>query len=392
VLAQVLAAMHSTLTLYLCSGPLLLCVIDWWHSARRREAAGQTVLSLYASRLWRSAHENGPRLVKLVVVAPTLTWSAGQFVYLNVPAIDPHYWYPCYLSSDPNRADKQVSVHLLAPSDAALLAPSDASASANVPGSPSFLNSVADLVEKGQSARCALSIDGPYGHTHLRHDWKTAYDQFVLICGGIGAAPIMSYLSDLLHCHASNLLPHLTAVHVVWVVPDEAAISNWFAPLIIQCVAAGAPFFLHIYVTGSLARRMAAIGADPHAIELSVLSATTPASVDMLTLKTADAVAHVPVRRTRPDVLALVTRLASRRPSVVDEEEDEEEHAGATSEATSREREQLMRDLDGARRASGRDVGAVVACGPNALVLDALQAAASSGWHAHALASPQELF
>jgi ferredoxin-NADP reductase len=378
--------MHSSLTLYLCIGPFLLCLIDWWHAARRRDVASQTLLSLYSSRLWQSEH--GHRVLKLVVSAPSLAWSAGDFVYLNVPAIDPHYWHPCYLSSDPNRADKQVSVHLSAPSRSALIVPS---ATVMAPGSLSFVNSVADSVEKGKSAQCAMRIDGPYGYTDLRHDWKTAYDQFVLVCGGMGAAPIMSYLSDLLHCHTSTLLPHLSAVHLVWIVPEDAAVANWFAPLIIQCMAVGAPFFLHIYVTGSSARRTASPDADPHAVELSVLSSSSATASDMLTVKTADAVAHVPVRRTRPDVMALVTRLASRRSSLTDEDDGHGDHDDSITPDASREREQLMRDLDGARRASGRDVGAVMVCGPSSLVHDALHAAASIGWHAHSLASPNEL-
>lgn len=62
---------------------------------------------------------------------------------------------------------------------------------------------------------------------------------------------MMAVLGDLLHAHARGALNHVKSVHLVWVNQSVEPVHHWFPALLAAVRAAGAPFHLHCYATGS---------------------------------------------------------------------------------------------------------------------------------------------
>mmetsp|Transcript_104817 Transcript_104817/g.302388 ORF Transcript_104817/g.302388 Transcript_104817/m.302388 type:complete len:552 (+) Transcript_104817:98-1753(+) len=147
-------------------------------------------------------HTNGSR-TKMDIVA-------GQYAFINVPAISIHEWHPFTISSAP--ADGHTTHHI----------------KAMAPGS--FTDRLHGLVSTHPNPRdLEVHVEGPFGvGVETKH-----YDQIVLVAGGIGITPCHALLRDLVQKHkagpGSSALSQLRSVTLIWTA-RYPSLFNMFEP------------------------------------------------------------------------------------------------------------------------------------------------------------------
>lgn len=160
---------------------------------------------------------------------PSFKYKAGQWLFLQVPAVSNTQWHPFTITSCP--FDPYVSVHVRqvgdftrALGDALGCGPSQAKTYDGL--DPMGMYEIA--LQNGQKMP-ALRIDGPYG--------APAEDVFdneiaVLIGTGIGVTPWASILKNIWHMRASPNPPRrLRRVEFIWVCKDTTSFE-WFQTLL----------------------------------------------------------------------------------------------------------------------------------------------------------------
>lgn len=190
---------------------------------------------------------------------PSMRYKAGQWLFLQVPAVSGFQWHPFTITSCP--FDPYVSVHVRqvgdftrALGDALGCGPSQAKEYDGL--DPNGMYEIA--LANGQKMP-SLRIDGPYG--------APAEDVFdneiaVLIGTGIGVTPWASILKNIWHLRAGPNPPkRLRRVEFIWVCKDTSSFE-WFQTLLSSLEAqsasaadsAGGPEFLriHTYLTQRL--------------------------------------------------------------------------------------------------------------------------------------------
>lgn len=158
-----------------------------------------------------------------------MTYKAGQWIFINVPAVSTQQWHPFTITSCP--FDPYVSIHVRQVGDftralASALGAGPEQADLYDELDPMGMYEVA--LQNGQEMP-KLRIDGPYG--------APAEDVFenevaVLIGTGIGVTPWASILKNIWHMRLSPNPPkRLRRVEFIWVCKDTTSFE-WFQALL----------------------------------------------------------------------------------------------------------------------------------------------------------------
>ncbi|KAJ7103602.1 NADPH oxidase [Mycena belliarum] len=196
--------------------------------------------------------------MELRIIKPSFKYTAGQWLFIQVPEISGFQWHPFTITSAPK--DPYVSIHIRqvgdwtrALGDRLGVGPSVVAAmtSAAMKGSEKSEkngSSRGDFVELDASSGVALPnvrIDGPFG--------APAEDVFdvevaVLVGAGIGVTPFASILKDIWYRQRSGNCGTLRRVEFFWICRDAPSFG-WFQSLLSEIEAAQAdPNFLRINV------------------------------------------------------------------------------------------------------------------------------------------------
>lgn len=138
---------------------------------------------------------------------PDFTFSCGQYLYVNIPAVAPHEWHPFTISSAPS--DRVVNCHI------------------KDMGPDSFTGKLHALAQLDPDpSSLVVNIDGPYG------EWfdHSKFDRVLLVAGGIGVTPVHSIFRELWHLTGSGHC-RCQCVNLVWSVRNPAAIDPFLATL-----------------------------------------------------------------------------------------------------------------------------------------------------------------
>ncbi len=144
-----------------------------------------------------------------------IKFEAGQYIYLNYPAISKFEWHPFTVTSAPD--DEYVSVHIRSNGD--------------------WTNELAKTFKafempspNSNDAKLDLHIDGPYGS--CAEDVFT-YSKVILIGAGIGVTPYASILKHISNMFKSKKLSNtdLNKVFFFWICPNMNTFE-WFGSLL----------------------------------------------------------------------------------------------------------------------------------------------------------------
>jgi len=194
--------------------------------------------------------------MELRIVKPSFKYTAGQWLFIQVPDVSRWQWHPFTITSAPE--DPYVSVHIRQVGDFTKglgerlgVGPSVVAAmtQAAMKGSEKEQTTRGDFVEidsnTGGSSLPNVRIDGPYG--------APAEDVFknevaILIGAGIGVTPFASILKHIWYRQKKGTLGTLRRVEFFWVCRDAPSFG-WFQSLLQEVEAAQAdPNFLRINV------------------------------------------------------------------------------------------------------------------------------------------------
>ncbi|KAJ7169810.1 NADPH oxidase A [Mycena filopes] len=196
--------------------------------------------------------------MELRIVKPSFKYTAGQWLFIQVPEISKFQWHPFTITSAPK--DPYVSVHIRqvgdftrALGDRLGVGPSVVAAmtSAAMKGSEKNEKTGStrgDFVELDSSSGLSLPavrIDGPFG--------APAEDVFevevaILVGAGIGVTPFASILKDIWYRQRQGNCGTLRRVEFFWICRDAPSFG-WFQSLLSEIEAAQAdPNFLRINV------------------------------------------------------------------------------------------------------------------------------------------------
>nr|AUB29459.1 NADPH oxidase complex component NoxA [Volvariella volvacea] len=234
----------------------------------------------FGERVWREIRaRRATRLSKVLVhpsgamelriVKPSFKYTAGQWLFLQVPEVSRWQWHPFTITSAPE--DPYVSVHIRQVGDFTYalgerlgVGPSVVKAMTNaamngVEKDEKLYGTRGDFVEIDSSTAGKplpiVRIDGPYG--------APAEDVFscevaVLIGAGIGVTPFASILKHIWYRQRKGTLGTLRRVEFIWVAKDAPSFG-WFQTLLQEVEAAQAdPNFLriNIYLTQKIGEDM----------------------------------------------------------------------------------------------------------------------------------------
>jgi NADPH oxidase len=198
--------------------------------------------------------------MELRILKPSFKYTAGQWLFMQVPEISRWQWHPFTITSAPE--DPYVSIHIrqvgdftralgdrLGAGPSVVAAMTSAAMKGAEVDEKGPLGSRGDFVELDAGATSrplpAVRIDGPYG--------APAEDVFnvevaVLIGAGIGVTPFASILKHIWYRQKKGNLGSLRRVEFFWVCRDAPSFG-WFQSLLQEVEAAQAdPNFLRINV------------------------------------------------------------------------------------------------------------------------------------------------
>jgi len=225
----------------------------------------------FGERVWREIRaRKATRLSKVLVhpsgamelriIKPSFKYTAGQWLFVQVPDVSGWQWHPFTITSAPE--DPYVSVHIrqvgdwtrslgerlgAGPSVVASLTQA-AMKGAEKDEKASYGIGRGDFVELDSASASSLPlvrIDGPYG--------APAEDVFkcevaVLVGAGIGVTPFASILKHIWYRQKKGNLGALTRVEFFWVCRDSPSFG-WFQSLLQEVEAAQMdPNFLRINI------------------------------------------------------------------------------------------------------------------------------------------------
>ncbi|KAH9082003.1 NADPH oxidase [Lactarius deliciosus] len=175
--------------------------------------------------------------MELRIVKPSFKYTAGQWLFIQVPDVSRWQWHPFTITSAPE--DPYVSVHI--------------PLGERVGAGPSVVAALTQAAMKAVNVLFpVVRIDGPYG--------APAEDVFnveiaVLVGAGIGVTPFASILKHIWYRQRSGKLGSLRRVEFFWICRDAPSFG-WFQSLLQEVEAAQAdPNFLriNIYLTQKIA-------------------------------------------------------------------------------------------------------------------------------------------
>jgi NADPH oxidase len=234
----------------------------------------------FGERVWREirarrstklskvlVHPSGA--MELRIVKPSFKYTAGQWLFIQVPDVSSFQWHPFTITSAPE--DPYVSVHIrqvgdftkavgdllgVGPSVVASLTKAAMQTTEKSEGNTVLGRG--DFVEVDANTSRAMPvvrIDGPYGAPS--EDVFKA-DVAVLVGGGIGVTPFASILKHIWYRQRRGNLGALKRVEFFWVCRDAPSFG-WFQSLLAEVEAAQTdPNFLriNIYLTQKISEDM----------------------------------------------------------------------------------------------------------------------------------------
>lgn len=272
-----LAIFHAGSVFLAAAGGILGLIVE--HMIRRRKRARKT--SIVEKAALRSA------VTRLEIARPPgFVFSAGDYLFLRIPAIARHEWHPFTISSAPEVPALTVHIRTLGNWTAALR------------------RRVEEDEATGSTEPLVAHVDGPYG-SPSRHilDAKCA----VLIGAGIGVTPFASILESILLRAKSGAGTTLEKVHFIWLNRDAYSFE-WFAALLADLESHDDKrlFDVHAYMTGGRA------GASAMGLEIARLVRRERGKGDLVTgLQATTHMGH-------PDFRAILTDIARQHASGID--------------------------------------------------------------------------
>ncbi|KZP04159.1 NADPH oxidase [Athelia psychrophila] len=205
--------------------------------------------------------------MELRIIKPTFKYTAGQWLFIQVPDISGFQWHPFTITSAPE--DPYVSVHIRQVGDwthalgervgagPQVVAAMTKAAMKGSEKQDDGLGERGNFVELDNSSGAlpAVRIDGPYG--------APAEDVFncevaILVGGGIGVTPFASILKHIWYRQQKGTLGSLRRVEFFWICRDAPSFG-WFQSLLQDVEAAQVdPNFLriNIYLTQKIGEDM----------------------------------------------------------------------------------------------------------------------------------------
>jgi NADPH oxidase len=194
--------------------------------------------------------------MELRILKPSFKYTAGQWLFIQVPDVSNFQWHPFTITSAPD--DPYVSVHIRQVGDwtqalgervgagPAVVASMTKEAMKGKEKDDAIYGTRGDFVEIGGNKNLpAVRIDGPFG--------APAEDVFncevaVLIGAGIGVTPFASILKDIWYRQQRGSTGILKRVEFFWVCRDAPSFG-WFQSLLQEIEASQAdPNFLRINI------------------------------------------------------------------------------------------------------------------------------------------------
>jgi len=233
----------------------------------------------FGERVWREirarrstklskvlVHPSGA--MELRVIKPSFKYTAGQWLFVQVPDISRWQWHPFTITSAPE--DPYVSVHIrqvgdftyalgerlgVGPQVVASLTKAAMQASEKRDGSNLGRGDFVEIDSNTAQTMPEIRIDGPYG--------APAEDVFdaevaVLVGAGIGVTPFASILKHIWYRQRRGDLGALKRVEFFWICRDAPSFG-WFQSLLQEVEAAQVdPNFLrmNIYLTQKISEDM----------------------------------------------------------------------------------------------------------------------------------------
>ena len=346
----VFAALHSVYARYYLIGPVALYAVDWllrFSNTARSVAVVESAVLTDAAESWRVG-----RLTLTAAMKP----KAGQYVFLNLPAVSLLQWHPFSVSSLPEQTTdgngSTFTVHMLDM------------------GASTFTNAACDLISSSAYANQPIQVrlDGPFGSFSIPH---TDYPTLLLVAGGIGFTPMASLLGELLSTD------RVCRVFVVWTNRHSDYFYSLFPELLSQ-LQRDTRFSLHLFDTGSrgaarvvksgmedslLARDSLQLPEEKHQ-HIDSLSTGSNSSFMSNGVSLGQPHLNLEVSSGRPHLPALFSRVAREHQSLEDK------------------RRGRMAASGGVVLLGSAGVG-VLCCGPSALLVDVESESMRFGFHLH---------
>jgi len=198
--------------------------------------------------------------MELRIIKPSLKYSAGEWLFVQVPEVSKFQWHPFTITSAPE--DPYISLHIRQVGDwtRALgervgAGPSIVAAltQAALKGREKDEMNVVEVrgefieVDVGTSVRTlpTIRLDGPFG---APAEDVFACEVAILIGAGIGVTPFASILKHIWYRQRRGTLRTLRRVEFFWICRDAPSFG-WFQSLLWEVEAAQAdPHFLHINI------------------------------------------------------------------------------------------------------------------------------------------------
>ncbi|KAF9244626.1 FAD-binding domain-containing protein [Melanogaster broomeanus] len=208
--------------------------------------------------------------MELRIIKPSFKYTAGQWLFIQVPEVSGFQWHPFTITSAPE--DPYVSVHIRQVGDwthalgerlgcgpSVVAAMTKAAMKGVDKDEDQYGGSRGDFVELEPSSLALplpqVRIDGPYG---APAEDVFANEVAVLIGAGIGVTPFASILKHIWYRQKKGNLGSLRRVEFFWVCRDAPSFG-WFQSLLQQVEAAQVdPNFLriNIYLTQKIDENM----------------------------------------------------------------------------------------------------------------------------------------
>ena len=117
-------------------------------------------------------------------IGSSVSYKAGDYVFLNVPAVSFLQWHPFSVTSAPSAHDRRVFFHLKSC------------------GTGSWTQAVIEEALKQGGAILKVRLDGFYGvNNGICEKLQDAKDGVILVGGGIGVTPSESFICAALHLY-----------------------------------------------------------------------------------------------------------------------------------------------------------------------------------------------
>jgi len=255
-----------------CLGYLSWRFIIWPGVLYFGERVWREIRARFATKLSKLlVHPSGA--MELRIEKPSFKYTAGQWLFIQVPDVSSFQWHPFTITSAPE--DPYVSIHIRQVGDWTKALGERVGAGPSVVAS--LTQSAMKAYEKDEKSSAAaelgrgdfieidpnstsrplpvVRIDGPYG--------APAEDVFsaevaVLVGAGIGVTPFASILKHIWYCQQKNKMGSLRRVEFFWICRDAPSFG-WFQSLLQEVEAAQAdPNFLriNIYLTQKISEDM----------------------------------------------------------------------------------------------------------------------------------------